>query len=210
MLSCFRKAKKRKRNKEDKEKNETKQPEDIDTTNHGGWRKAKEISEINGAVAIEFGNNTYLKALDNGLFILGPPHRIGEEPDPQEIFTAVNAGTNKVAFKSGYNKYMKIENDGKITGRSEAIGVMEQWEPIFDKNKMALQSHLGNFMSICPTDDACVAIHTKVTDEEICQIRFKHIFQETDEWKDESSAKGIANNEINEKGDLTETEKAYV
>lgn len=213
MWCYFRKGKKRKRNKEEKEECEVVKSEDVDAANHGGWREAHEIGEVIGAVAIEFGCNTYVKALDNGLFILGAPHRIGEEPDPQEIFTTIMAGSNKVAFKSGYNKYMKIESDGKITGRSEAVGAMEQWEPIFDENKMALQSHFGTFMSISPIDDACVAERTKVTNEEICQIRFKHIFPEVDDANNaggESSVKGSGNDEINEKGDLTETEKAYV
>jgi hypothetical protein len=37
----------------------------------------------------------------------------------------------KVAFKSGYDKYLRVDKDGTVTGRSDAVGPMEQWEPIF-------------------------------------------------------------------------------
>lgn len=35
------------------------------------------FSQISGALAIEFGERCYIKALDNGLFVLGPPHDEG-------------------------------------------------------------------------------------------------------------------------------------
>lgn len=98
---------------------------------HGNWWKTTKVEDIRGPVAIEFGKSTYVKALDNGLFTLGAPHSIGEGPSPEEILTAVVINEQKVAFKSGYDKYLRIETNGTITGRSDAIGAMEQWEPIF-------------------------------------------------------------------------------
>lgn len=68
----------------------------------------------------------------NRLFTLGAPHNQGEGPDPEEIFTAFPINERKVSFKSGYGKYLKIEKDGMVTGRSEAVGSMEQWEPVFE------------------------------------------------------------------------------
>jgi protein FRG1 len=38
----------------------------------------KQIEEMTGSIAIEFGSQTYVKALDNGLFTLGAPHTEGE------------------------------------------------------------------------------------------------------------------------------------
>ena len=38
----------------------------------------KQIEEMTGSIAIEFGNQTYVKALDNGLFTLGAPHDEGK------------------------------------------------------------------------------------------------------------------------------------
>ena len=35
------------------------------------------FGQISGALAIEFGEQCYIKALDNGLFVLGPPHDEG-------------------------------------------------------------------------------------------------------------------------------------
>lgn len=89
------------------------------------------IEDITGPVAIEFGKHTYVKALDSGLFTLGAPHNEGEGPSPEEILTAVLIDERKVAFKSGYGKYLRVEKNGIVTGRADAIGAMEQWEPVF-------------------------------------------------------------------------------
>jgi len=43
----------------------------------GNWAEAKLVSEISGPVALEFGSQTYVTAMDNGLFTLGPPHNEG-------------------------------------------------------------------------------------------------------------------------------------
>ena len=97
----------------------------------GSWCKVKEISEITGTVAIEFGKQMYLKALDNGLFTLGTPHNEGEGPSPEEILTAIPLDENKIALKSGYGKYLGVDKKGVVIGRSDAVGALEQWEPIF-------------------------------------------------------------------------------
>ena len=55
----------------------------------------------------------------------------GEGPDPQEILMAIKLGETKVAFKSGYDKYLSVHTDGRLVGRSDAIGTREQWEPVF-------------------------------------------------------------------------------
>lgn len=99
---------------------------------HGNWWKVTKIEEVTGPIAIEFGNHTYVKALDNGLFTLGAPHDEGDGPSPEEILTGVSINERKVAFKSGYGKYLRVEKDGVVTGRSDAIGAMEQWEPVFE------------------------------------------------------------------------------
>ena len=144
---------------------------DEDALKHGGWWKATKVSDISGNVALEFGKGTYIKALDNGLFTLGFPHGEGEGPSPEEMFTAFPINNTKVSFKSGYGKYLKIEKDGMVTGRSEAVGSMEQWEPIFQDGKMALLSESGNFMCIDPEDDACCALKKKVGKAEIVVAR---------------------------------------
>lgn len=151
---------------------------------------------------------------------MGAPHNEGEGPDPEEIFTAFPINERKVSFKSGYGKYLRIEKDGMVTGRSEAVGSMEQWEPVFEvgyKNilastsiyvvlnflmqgkDMALLSETGHFMSIDPEDDACVALHKKVGKQEICLVRT-------------NAARDVVVDEQpkEEKGDLSEVERNYV
>lgn len=104
----------------------------------GGWSKAKNISEITGTVAIELENLVYVKALDNGLFTIGAPHEEGEGPAPEEILTAFPVNETKVALKSGYGKYLGVDKKGIVVGRSDAVGSMEQWEPIFQVENLNL------------------------------------------------------------------------
>lgn len=37
----------------------------------------------------------------------------------------------RIALKSGYGKYLGINSDGLVVGRSDAIGSREQWETVF-------------------------------------------------------------------------------
>lgn len=37
----------------------------------------------------------------------------------------------RIALKSGYGKYLGVNSDGVVVGRSDAIGSREQWEPVF-------------------------------------------------------------------------------
>lgn len=39
----------------------------------------------------------------------------------------------RIALKSGYGKYLGINSDGLVIGRSDAIGSREQWEPVFQE-----------------------------------------------------------------------------
>ena len=55
----------------------------------------------------------------------------GEGPSPEEILTASRVSGSLVALKSGYDKYLSVQTDGKVVGRSDAISGREQWEPVF-------------------------------------------------------------------------------
>uniref|UniRef100_A0A2M4BX02 Protein FRG1 homolog n=1 Tax=Anopheles marajoara TaxID=58244 RepID=A0A2M4BX02_9DIPT len=166
------KGTKRKHKKDKKEKEAKKaMVVDTDAVKHGGWRAVKQTTEITGPIALQFDKQAYVKALDNGLFTLGAPHNEGDPPDPEEILTAVLINEDKVAFKSGYGKYLKVEKDGMITGRSDAVSALEQFEPVFDQGKTALLAANGCFVSIDPEDDALVAIKKKVGSNEVCIIR---------------------------------------
>ncbi|CAG9820081.1 unnamed protein product [Phaedon cochleariae] len=182
-------------------KKEKQAPEiDEDSIAHGNWWKIIKTEQITGPIAIEFGNHTYVKALDNGLFSIGAPHTEGEGPSPEEILTAVLINERKVAFKSGYNKYLKVEKNGIVTGRSDAIGAMEQWEPVFQDGKTALQGSNTCFLSIDPEDDSLVANAVKAGTGQFIKLRSQTV-------KEDHSHDGTPNEEI---GGISQIEINYV
>lgn len=168
--SNFLRTKKRKHKKEKSEKPK-KRVVDEDALKHGGWWKATKFEDITGSVAIEYGKNSYITALDNGLFSLGAPHNDNDGPSPEEIFTAFPINDARVAFKSGYGKYLKVEKDGMVTGRSDAVSAMEQFEPVFQDGKLALQAGNGCFVSVDPEDDAVVALRKVAGEGEVVTVR---------------------------------------
>jgi len=64
----------------------------------------------------------------------------GEGPDPAEEFTVVRVSETKVAFKTGYGRYVSVNAAGELVGRMEAIGPRETWEPVFEEVGGALRS----------------------------------------------------------------------
>lgn len=192
--------KKSKKRKHKSEKQEKEQVVDTDSIAHGGWWKVGKIEDIVGAVTIEFGDHTYVKALDNGLFTLGAPHNEGEGPSPEEILTAVPINERKIALKSGYGKYLNADKNGIVTGRSDAIGAMEHWEPVFQEGKMALQGYSSCFMSVDHEDDTVVALSKRAGADQIMQLR-SQIIKETDN-SDEIPKE--------EQGNLSQIEVNYV
>ena len=54
-------------------------------------------------------------------------------PEPAEILTVVNVAENKYALKTGYGRYVSVNTAGELTGRAEAIGPRETWEPVFEE-----------------------------------------------------------------------------
>lgn len=52
----------------------------------------------------------------------------------------------RIALKSGYGKYLGVNSDGVVVGRSDAIGSREQWEPVFQD--VSSSSHVEAFMCL--------------------------------------------------------------
>lgn len=100
-------------------------------------------------MAIElFLSGCYARAMSNGTIVMGNPHPPGEGPDEEEIFTAIGASTNQVAFKSGYGRYLGIDpRTRRLMGISEAIGEQEIFLPAFEEGKMALSASNECFLS---------------------------------------------------------------
>ena len=57
---------------------------------------------------------------------------LGEGPDPAEVFTIVRVSENRIALKTGYDRYVSVNSAGELIGRTEALGPREMWEPVFD------------------------------------------------------------------------------
>ncbi len=54
--------------------------------------------------------------------MLGAPHQPTERPEVSELLTAIPIDEKYVAFKSAYGKYLSINQNGLLIGRSDAIG----------------------------------------------------------------------------------------
>ena len=160
----------------------------------GGWWNVESFSQISGNIAIEFGNHCYIKALDNGLFVLGPPHDegawiftqkcpskhhqnatiyyAGDPPSPEEILQAFPVNENKVTLKSGYGKYLGIDKNGIVVGRSDAVSALEQFEPVFQDGKLALLAANSKFVSISADDDSFQAQSMTAGPDQVLKVNF--------------------------------------
>ena len=173
---------------------------DDDADDHGGWWCVSDISDIVGAVAIELSPNCYMLAQDNGLFSIGPPHNQGEGPSQEEILTAIKIDDSKIALKSGYGKYLSVASDEKVIGRSDAIGSKENWEPIFQDNKIALLGCNQKFVSV-DEEDSVMASSSKVSINEVIKIR-------SNSDRDEIDPSKLGPEE--ERGNIKQIEENYV
>ncbi|KAK7083975.1 Protein frg1 [Halocaridina rubra] len=197
--SSHKKHKSKKRRVEDGSNSSSKNSNQ-DTVDHGGWWHATTFPEITGSVAIQLGYAPiYVRALDNGLFTAGAPHDQGDGPAPEEVLTAVPAGDDHIAFKSGYDKYIGVDGKGRVVGRADAIGPREMWQPVFQDGKTALLAANECFLGI-DDDDNVMAESTTAGPEQMVTIR-SNVLRDCDKPKEIPEE---------EKGKLRDVEINYV
>lgn len=128
-------SKKHKHKKHKRSKDEDASRKDFDKEDelsHGGSWLVGSYEQITGSIVVEFKEQMYMHCLENGVFVLGAPHQPGERADPNEILTAVQIDNKYVAFKSAHGKYVSVNSNGLVIGRSEAISPKEYFEVEFD------------------------------------------------------------------------------
>lgn len=137
---------------------------------HGGWWSVSQFKHVTGPVVIEM-RGGYIRSVDDGTFTLGAPHADGEGPDPEEVLLAIRINEDKVAFKSGYNKYVTCADSGKVTGTADAAAQKEQFSLVFQEGKLAILGPNGCFLSLKDSDDTVVCDRQRAGDDEMIKIR---------------------------------------
>jgi len=77
----------------------------------------------------------------------------------------------KVALKSGFNKYLKVQGNGQVMGISDAVGAMEQLEPIFQDGKLALLGANNKFITVDEESETVECTKVKAGASEMIKIR---------------------------------------
>ncbi|KAF5404081.1 FSHD region protein [Paragonimus heterotremus] len=131
------------------------------------------IDETSDASGSSLTSACYLSATDEGLFTVGPPRGPGEPPAPEEIFTAIKLSDTKVAFKSGYGKYLGVSTDANalLVAIADAIGPREHFEPVFQDGNTALLGVHNCFLSANPETGDVAFVSPQAKSEEMITIR---------------------------------------
>ena len=117
----------------------------------GRWRPVTNFEDVVGPVSFRTYTGGFLVANEEGNFCT--TQRTDEEPGNFEQFSLVVISENRVTIRSPFNRYLGIDASGRVTGRSEAAGVREQFEPVFEEGKLALLASNQRFLSFSTEDD---------------------------------------------------------
>ncbi|KAI6660000.1 Protein FRG1 [Oopsacas minuta] len=118
----------------------------------GRWIPITNLEDVVGPVAFRTYTGGFMVANEEGTFWTTPEGK--EEPGNLEQFSLVIVSENKVTIRSPFNRYLGIDASGKVTGRSEAAGMREQFESVFEDGKVALLASNQRFLSFSANNDA--------------------------------------------------------
>lgn len=105
-----------------------------------GWKIAHDILDLRGCVAIRWSDGRFVGARNSGAVELWTSED-DPAPEPAQMFTLLRASDNQLAIKTGYGKFISPEGvDCKLRAVTEAVGLLEQWQPVFQDGKTALLS----------------------------------------------------------------------
>ena len=198
--------KKHKKSKKRKHEDEAAVFEKQDIEAHAGGWCVESFEQITGTVFIELNDFMYVHGLDNGLFVLGAPHKPTERPDTVELFTAVRVDNAYVAFKSAFGKYLSVNSNGLIVGRSDAISPKEYFQVVidydYDGRKIYLKASNDNYVSVNNEGDI-VAVSN---DKDECDVKIRSM-QKKENEKDKQK-KQLAAEEQSE--DIKNVELNYI
>lgn len=161
----------KKSKKSKKRKSESVQDEKlVDELNHAGGWLVEKFEEIKSTVFFEFKEFMYMHGLDNGLFVLGAPHDSGEKPETCELLNAIKCDGKNIALKSAYGKYLSVNQNGLIVGRSDAVSSKEYFEIEidydYDGRKFFMKASNGKYVGVNHEGDI-VAVAEKKEDMEL-------------------------------------------
>jgi len=75
-------------------------------------------------------------------------------------------------------KYLKVDKNDQIMGISEAVGAMEQFEPIFQDGKLALLGANNRFLTIDESSETVECTVQKAGNSEMIKIRTNGVREE--------------------------------
>lgn len=197
--SSHKKHKKSKKRKSDAVKDDRLEDE---LRHAGGWL-VESFEQVTGSIFIEFKEFMYMHGLDNGLFVLGAPHEPGEQPEPGELLSAIRADDKHVALKSAYGKFLSVNQNGLLVGRSDAVSPKEYFEVEFeydyDGRKVYLKASNGKYVGVNHEGDiVAMAEHKADMALEIRSLKKREKHKERqDKLPEEERSDDLKNVELN-------------
>ena len=74
-------------------------------------------------------------------------------------------------LKTGFHKYLSVNGTGVLVAVSEAIGLKERWEPIFEQGRATLCSSFnGKFVTYDPERNLFMCTKSKIANQDAFNV----------------------------------------